>query len=155
MLQEAFLRFETSPLFQMLFLWLNKTPPEWSSPLSFSRGFWDRYQFEILLSQIKWNIDTNWYQFILKFFEMVVQSFCFGLNIFSPFDINRQKWRTLKPFCNFIPLWGLIPSPKWWNKYEWRSYLLGTCSQMLWVKNKATQRMLNVKVLRPSKHYFP
>jgi hypothetical protein len=32
--------------------------------------------------------------------------------------------------------------------------LLGTCSQMLRVKNKATQRMLNVKVLRPSKHYF-
>jgi hypothetical protein len=33
--------------------------------------------------------------------------------------------------------------------------LLGTCSQMLWVKNKATQKMLIVKVLRPSKHYFP
>jgi hypothetical protein len=32
---------------------------------------------------------------------------------------------------------------------------LGTCSQMLRVKNKATQKMLNVKVLRPSKHYFP
>jgi hypothetical protein len=33
--------------------------------------------------------------------------------------------------------------------------VLGTCSQMLRVKNKATQKMLNVKVLRPSKHYFP
>jgi hypothetical protein len=32
---------------------------------------------------------------------------------------------------------------------------LGTCSQMLRVKNKETQKMLNVKVLRPSKHYFP
>jgi hypothetical protein len=32
---------------------------------------------------------------------------------------------------------------------------LGTCSQMLRVKNKATQKTLNVKVLRPSKHYFP
>jgi hypothetical protein len=32
---------------------------------------------------------------------------------------------------------------------------LGTCSQMLRIKNKATQEMLNVKVLRPSKHYFP
>jgi hypothetical protein len=31
---------------------------------------------------------------------------------------------------------------------------LGTCSQMLRVKNKATQKMLNVKVLRPSKHYL-
>jgi hypothetical protein len=26
---------------------------------------------------------------------------------------------------------------------------------MLWIKNKATQKMLNIKVLRPSKHYFP
>jgi hypothetical protein len=33
--------------------------------------------------------------------------------------------------------------------------LVGTFSQMLWVKNKATQKMLNIKVLRPSKHYFP
>jgi hypothetical protein len=33
--------------------------------------------------------------------------------------------------------------------------LLETCSQMLWVKNKTTQKILNVKVLRPSKHYFP
>jgi hypothetical protein len=32
--------------------------------------------------------------------------------------------------------------------------MLGTCSQMLWLKNKATQKMLNVKVLRPSKHYL-
>jgi hypothetical protein len=32
--------------------------------------------------------------------------------------------------------------------------LLVTCSQMLWVKNKATQ-MLMIKNLRPSKHYFP
>jgi hypothetical protein len=31
--------------------------------------------------------------------------------------------------------------------------LLGTCSQMLRVKNKATQKMLNIKVLRPSSHY--
>jgi len=27
--------------------------------------------------------------------------------------------------------------------------LLGTCSQMLRIKNKATQKMLSVKVLRP------
>jgi hypothetical protein len=33
--------------------------------------------------------------------------------------------------------------------------LLGTCSQMLRVKNKATQKMLNDKVLRPLRHYFP
>jgi hypothetical protein len=32
---------------------------------------------------------------ICEIFEMVVvPSFCFGLNTFSPFAINRQKWRT-------------------------------------------------------------
>ena len=34
------------PLFQMLFVWLNKTSPEWNSPLSFQEGFWNGYQFE-------------------------------------------------------------------------------------------------------------
>jgi hypothetical protein len=33
--------------------------------------------------------------------------------------------------------------------------MLGTCSQVLWVKNKATQEMLNINALRPSRHYFP
>jgi hypothetical protein len=33
--------------------------------------------------------------------------------------------------------------------------VLGTCSQMLRVKNKATQKVLNIKVLRPSRHYVP
>jgi hypothetical protein len=32
--------------------------------------------------------------------------------------------------------------------------ILETCSQMLWIKNKATQ-MLMVKALHPSKHYLP
>jgi hypothetical protein len=33
--------------------------------------------------------------------------------------------------------------------------LLGTCSRMLRVKNKATWKVLNVKVLRPSRHCVP
>jgi hypothetical protein len=32
--------------FQMIFLWLNKTPPKWNSPLSFQEDF-NRYQLEI------------------------------------------------------------------------------------------------------------
>jgi hypothetical protein len=32
----------------------------------------------------------------LKFENGVVQSFCFGPNIFSPFGINRQKQRILR-----------------------------------------------------------
>jgi hypothetical protein len=35
---------------------------------------------------------------------MVVRSFCFVLNILSPFAINRQKWRMLEPFRTFSPL---------------------------------------------------
>ena len=37
---------------------------------------------------------------------------------------------------------------------RWAS-MLETCSQMLWIKNKATQKKLMVNALRPSKHYFP
>jgi hypothetical protein len=32
--------------------------------------------------------------------------------------------------------------------------MLGACSQMLRIKNKATQKMLSVKVLRPPQHYI-
>jgi hypothetical protein len=40
------------------------------------------------------------------------------------------------------------------NSTQEQRAMLGTCSQMLWLKNKATQKMLNVTALRPSKHYF-
>jgi hypothetical protein len=43
---------------------------------------------------------------------VVVRSFCFGLNIFSPFGINRQKRRTLEPFNTF----SLVVQV---NKSEW------------------------------------
>jgi hypothetical protein len=129
-LQEAFSRFEISPLFQMIFLWLNKTPPKWNSPLSFQEGF------EILLSQIKWNIDTNWYHILIweyinlnryqlrkcqlklhfEFFwnggGAVLLLWAYS---FSPFGINRKKRRLWEPFCIFLPLWGLILSPHWYK----------------------------------------
>jgi hypothetical protein len=125
-LQEAFSRFEISPLFQMLFLWLNKTPPEWNSPLSFQEGFKidtnfenlslnipieeiaiARYQLRFCFLKVRISIeilsdiDTNEkYQLklYLKILKLVVRSFCFGLNIFSPFGINRQKRRLWEPF---------------------------------------------------------
>jgi hypothetical protein len=112
------------PLFQMLFLWLNKSSPWRNSPLSFQEGFeidmkwnytnWNsfmlnvkfwRCQFEILLSHINW-LDTNWkihqlkisFRIFLKWWcGPVVRSFCFGLNIFLPFGIKRQKRRTWEP----------------------------------------------------------
>jgi hypothetical protein len=54
------------PLFQMLFLWLNKTPPNWDSPLSVQEGFdipclkyyflpvlnTRRYQLKIFITQV-------------------------------------------------------------------------------------------------------
>jgi hypothetical protein len=54
----------------------------------------------------------NWQILIKALFEnfeimvvrMVVWSFCFGLNIFSPFGINRQKQRCWEPFNIFSPL---------------------------------------------------
>jgi hypothetical protein len=100
---ETFSRFEIfSPYFKMLFLWLNKTPPEWNSPLSFQEGF-NRYQLELILGmllkmyQLKvnipiWNISTKNFHHkipiektnINHYFEnLVVRSFCFGL-ILSP-----------------------------------------------------------------------
>jgi hypothetical protein len=112
-LQEAFSRFEIPPLFQMLFLWLNKTPPEWNSPLSFQEGF-NRYQiWKYTIWRNYLSQDTNWktnfcdnqinlhFDFFLK---LVVRSFCCGLNIFSPFGINRQKWRRWEPFLLSPPL---------------------------------------------------
>jgi hypothetical protein len=33
--------------------------------------------------------------------------------------------------------------------------MLGTCSQILWIKNKATQKVLNNNALRLLKHYIP
>jgi hypothetical protein len=46
-----------SPLFQMIFLWLNKTPPEWNSPLSFQEGFeidtnFEKWSWKIPIEEI-------------------------------------------------------------------------------------------------------
>jgi hypothetical protein len=34
----------------------------------------------------------------------VVRSFCFGLNIFSPFGMNRQERRLLRALYYFLPI---------------------------------------------------
>ena len=125
-LQEAFSRFEISPLFQMLFLWLNKTPPGWNSSLSFQEGF-NRYQLKLILGmllkmyQLKinipiWNILTkNFhhkipiektninYQFE-NFWSLVVRSFCFGLNISPPLPLIAKNRDFVSPFY-FLPHW--------------------------------------------------
>jgi hypothetical protein len=35
------------PPFQMLFLWLNKTPPEWNSPLRVQEGFTNFWKYQL------------------------------------------------------------------------------------------------------------
>jgi hypothetical protein len=54
------------------------------------------------------NIPIEIYQLKIHFeiFEMVVRSFFFGLNIFSPFGIKCQTRRTWEPLA-FSPLMGL------------------------------------------------
>ena len=71
------------PLFQMLFLWLNKSSPWRSSPLSCQEGF------------CKCN-------FCKKFSEKQVGGavlLLWPIN-FSPFGIKRQKWRIREVFYN-------------------------------------------------------
>jgi hypothetical protein len=74
------------PLFQMLFLWLNKTPPKWDSPLNVQEGFdisFLKYCFLPPFEHKKIPIEnTLWKTKFLKL-VVVVRSFCFGL-ILSP-----------------------------------------------------------------------
>jgi hypothetical protein len=96
------------PLFQMLFLWLNKTPPEWNSPLSFQEGF-NRYQLEINLDANFENIPienqhTN-LKYIIKIFrKVVVRSFCFGLILSPPLALIAKNGDFVSPFY-FLPHW--------------------------------------------------
>jgi hypothetical protein len=61
-------------------------------------------------------------KFISKKFEMVVvRSFCFGLNIFSAFGINRQKQRTLEPFYLFFPIEKRNISERLYQLERWRN----------------------------------
>jgi hypothetical protein len=108
------------PLFQMPFLWLNKTPPQWNSPLSVQKDFrlilkgvipiWNYIKNKIPIEKTSFN--TNWDTTFLKL--VVVQSFCFGLILSPPLAWiakNRYLWVKYKPFY-FLSLWQMI--------YEWR-----------------------------------
>jgi hypothetical protein len=96
---EAFSRFEIfSPLFQMLFLWLNKTPPKWNSPLSVQEGF-DisilKSYFLPLLNTIRCQFEI--YQLRILPIEKRFLKLGGGAVLllwaktFSPFGMNRQK----------------------------------------------------------------
>jgi hypothetical protein len=106
----TFMFWNFSPYFKCFSFDLNKTPPEWNSPLIFQEGF-NRYQLEVYsldtnfgnTNQLKINIPI-WNISIKNFRKVVVRSFCFGLNTFSPFGINHQKRRLCEPFLLSPPL---------------------------------------------------
>jgi hypothetical protein len=71
----------------------NGIPIENSLRISIENSFWGYLKYQLKYPFVKFEI--------LKM--VVVRSFCFGLNIFSPFGMNRQKRRTREPFCIFSP----------------------------------------------------
>jgi hypothetical protein len=68
------------PLFQMLFLWLNKSPPEEVLPLAIKRAL----QFEKFLPFVE--------QFLKN--RVVVQSFCFGPINSPPLELIAKNKET-------------------------------------------------------------
>jgi hypothetical protein len=85
-LQSIFKIWNSLPLFQMLFLWLNKTPPEWDPPLSVQEGCdisFLKYYFLPLLNIIGYQMKILFEK--TKFLKLVVvRSFCFGLLLSPP-----------------------------------------------------------------------
>jgi hypothetical protein len=95
------------PPFQMLFLWLNKTPLKWDPPLSIQEGFdisFLKYYFLPLLNTIGKPIDNMLGN--TKFLKLrVVRSFCFGLILSPPLAWIAKNGviRALSISC--LPLW--------------------------------------------------
>jgi hypothetical protein len=87
-LQSIFKIWNFLPLFQMLFLWLNKTPPQINSPLSVQEGFKMSSVENTTCSPFRTQRDTNlkfsnWKTLNFKI-RAVVRSFCFGLMLSPP-----------------------------------------------------------------------
>jgi hypothetical protein len=94
-LQSIFKIWNFLPLFQMLFLWLNKTPSKWNPPLSVQEGF-RILILKILFSPPFWTQGdtklknhTNWKTLVLKLGGGAV--LLLWANTLSPFGMNRQK----------------------------------------------------------------
>jgi hypothetical protein len=106
------------PLFQMLFLWLNKTHPQWNSPFSVQEGF--RYKF--------WRSYTN-----LKLYKKIIEKLLW----YKLKEHNFWNWWWCGPFAlgsYFLPLWHESPKT---NTCEWNiSPLLLSLplANKIWVK---------------------
>jgi hypothetical protein len=90
----------------MLFIWLNKTSPEWNSPLSFQEGF-NRYQFENLSLYIPIeNKHTNWKGCHNKIPIEVLKQYRFEIYQFKIFETQLKLGGGAVLFA-----FGLILSP--------------------------------------------
>jgi hypothetical protein len=78
------------PLFQMLFLWLNKSSPEEILPLVVKMGFCNLNNLSTISKKVLEN-------------RVVVRSFFFGPITLFPFGIKREKQRELEA-SNLSPL---------------------------------------------------
>jgi hypothetical protein len=119
-LQSIFKIWNFLPLFQMLFLWLNKTPPKWDPPLRVQEGFdisFLKYYFLPLLNTIRYQFEI--YQ--LKISNFKIRWWCgpFALgSYFLPLWHESPKTESLEPSKYFLPLWSknkwvkIIPKTK-------------------------------------------
>ena len=66
----------------------------------------------IFEADTKWNYTKEFFETKYQFeiLKLVVRSFCFGPNTFSPFGIKRQKRRNLRGLI-ILPFWGLLSHP--------------------------------------------
>ena len=109
---EALSRFEIFlPLFQMLFLWLNKIPPQINSPLSVQEGFKISILKILLAPPFEHNKIPIWNLPIKNHFKIrvVVRSFCFGLILSPPLAWIAKngyfEW-DISPFSNYFLPFG-------------------------------------------------
>jgi hypothetical protein len=118
------------PLFQMLFLWLNKTPPQWNLLLVFKRvlryWFWE-YYFLPLLNIIRYQFEI--YQLKIMSFFKKIRWWCgpFALGSCSlPLWHKSPKTESLEPLITtFYPLankiWvKIIPKMESCSEWRWR-----------------------------------
>jgi hypothetical protein len=134
MISRSILRFEIPPLFQMLFLWLNKSSREEILLLVFKRvfekislfetdtkwsytnwnfytilKFWNQIRYQLKInSNIDWN---NFFFWFLKILKWWCSPFALGLTLSPPLALIAKNGELESPLI--LPLWGLILYPYW------------------------------------------
>jgi hypothetical protein len=116
------------PLFQMLFFWLNKTPPKWNSPLSVQESFKISILKILLSPPFEHNKIPIW-NFPMKITSFKTRWWCgpFALGSCSlPLWHKSPKTESLEPFVKlFSPLWQINYMSEDYTKTE-------SCSERRW-----------------------